>query len=377
MEKNRVKNHGMGYSNVAAAKNKSKSKDEGTLGGKVTQYRSIDDIPNITGDETIQPNKYEYTQPSQSQPFSNRGSYYDDNSDEYNQEITPPQPIKNEFKEDRQNSYSKQMDVFSDYGPMLIQKQEESSEHFHEEDEANYSSDDDSSPSLPYPPKMKEEPTPHYVDSSKGRKIQQKGGIEYAKQSVVVNAAPPLPCDMKEKIEKQLTGKDKLYFSKEPRSVQFKPYTQGQYNMIKPKEYVEISNIKPDLNTEDLIAKRANVDRVKEFAKNLQQFNHEHLRTQKKLPPSNEKFEIEIAQKKQESKRQKAIEFAKNIPKPKVNKSKDQDKDNEGVNYDEDGGGQFQMGEGYEEDIKLQELEAKHVNSKKQIEAIRKAMGLH
>ena len=128
-----------------------------------------------------------------------------------------------------------------------------------------------------------------------------------------------------------------------------------------------------DLNTEDLIAKRANVDRVKEFAKNLQQFNHEHLRTQKKLPPSNEKFEIEIAQKKQESKRQKAIEFAKNIPKPKANKSKDQ----EGANNDDEGGGQFQMGEGYEEDIKLQELEAKHVNSKKQIEAIRKAMGLH
>ena len=37
----------------------------------------------------------------------------------------------------------------------------------------------------------------------------------------------------------------------------------------------------------------------------------------------------------------------------------------------------FDMGEGYEEELKLQELEAKHVNSKRQIEAIRKAMGMN
>jgi hypothetical protein len=38
---------------------------------------------------------------------------------------------------------------------------------------------------------------------------------------------------------------------------------------------------------------------------------------------------------------------------------------------------QFPMdsGQDYEEDLKLRELEAKHLNSKKQIEMIRKSMG--
>ena len=212
--KNRIKNHGMGYSNIAAAKNKNKAKDEGIVGGKVTQYRNIDDIPNLTGDETIQPS-YEY---SQTQPFSNRGDYYDDNRDEYTRGLTPPQAAKYEFKENKQQSYP--MKVEDVGGPMLFRKHEDYSEQFNEDDEINYSSDE-SSPSLPHPPRMKDKATP-YVDARNESRFQQKNGIENAKQSVAVVAAPPLPCDVKDNIEKQLTGKDKLYFSKEPRTVKFK-----------------------------------------------------------------------------------------------------------------------------------------------------------
>lgn len=39
----------------------------------------------------------------------------------------------------------------------------------------------------------------------------------------------------------------KLFFSKAPRKVEYKPYTLEQYKLIKPKEYVEISNIKPGM----------------------------------------------------------------------------------------------------------------------------------
>ena len=87
-----------------------------------------------------------------------------------------------------------------------------------------------------------------------------------------------------------------------------------------------------------------------------------------------EKNEMEIEKKKLESKRQKAIEFAKNIPKPKI-PQKEKNFNNEQLNHNK--GGDFEMGEGYEEDLKLQELEAKHLNGKKQIEAIRKAMGMN
>lgn len=36
---------------------------------------------------------------------------------------------------------------------------------------------------------------------------------------------------------------------------------------------MEISNLKPDLNTEELRAKRSNLERIKEFSRNLKNFN--------------------------------------------------------------------------------------------------------
>jgi hypothetical protein len=38
--------------------------------------------------------------------------------------------------------------------------------------------------------------------------------------------APALPCEA-------MTPKEKLYFSKEPREVEYKPYTLSQYKLIK------------------------------------------------------------------------------------------------------------------------------------------------
>jgi competence protein ComGF len=44
--------------------------------------------------------------------------------------------------------------------------------------------------------------------------------------------------------EKEL--KNSLYYSKEPRQIQYTPYTLGQYKQMNPKEYVEIvPHIKP------------------------------------------------------------------------------------------------------------------------------------
>ena len=40
--------------------------------------------------------------------------------------------------------------------------------------------------------------------------------------------------------------------------MEFQPYTLESYRGIKPKEYQEISKLKPDLNTDVLKAKRAN-----------------------------------------------------------------------------------------------------------------------
>jgi hypothetical protein len=49
-----------------------------------------------------------------------------------------------------------------------------------------------------------------------------------------------------------------------------------------------------DLNTEELRAKRANAERIKEFAKNLQKYNREILQQQRKLPSSSEAIFIAL-----------------------------------------------------------------------------------
>lgn len=63
--------------------------------------------------------------------------------------------------------------------------------------------------------------------------------------------APSLPCEMRHApplpsaASSDFTPAEQLYFSKQPRSVEYRPYTLEQYRMIKPKDYVEIANIRP------------------------------------------------------------------------------------------------------------------------------------
>ena len=134
------------------------------------------------------------------------------------------------------------------------------------------------------------------------------------------------------------------------------------------------------------MAKRSNLERIKEFSKNLQKFNQDALSVQRKLPDGNEMSEIEIAKKKMESKREKAITFSKNIPKPKrrsegVTGVTGGARDRAGQRpSDESGLDDFaddELGmEPTSENSKLQELAAKHLESKRQVDAIKRSMGM-
>ena len=53
-----------------------------------------------------------------------------------------------------------------------------------------------------------------------------------------------------------------------------------------------------DLNSDELVAKRANLERIKEFSKNLQSFNRQTISQQPKLPPAAEKRDIAISEQK-------------------------------------------------------------------------------
>jgi hypothetical protein len=139
-----------------------------------------------------------------------------------------------------------------------------------------------------------------------------------------------------------------------------------------------------DLNSDELVAKRANLDRRKEFARNLQNYNQQVIAHQPKLPPAAEKHDILISEQKFSSNRQKALEFAKQVPKPKVaapaQKAAAARAMAEGT-FDPEGAAHaaasgMSMGAEYQTESRIMELEAQHNNRKLQIEAIRRTMGM-
>jgi len=147
------------------------------------------------------------------------------------------------------------------------------------------------------------------------------------------------------------------------------------------------------LNTDVLKAKRANAERIKEFSKGLMRYNQDMLHHQRKLPQSAEANDMEISKQKNMSKRERALQFAKNVPKPKVASSGNGGNAPGGVKHcvdgDDQGDDEDWAGRGYDHDYvtssdttgmdyaaanRLDELEAKHEASKRQIEAIKRSL---
>jgi hypothetical protein len=148
-----------------------------------------------------------------------------------------------------------------------------------------------------------------------------------------------------------------------------------------------------DLNTDELVAKRKNAERIKEFSRQLRSFNQEQITQQSKLPSATEQNDLQKAKQKYESRRQRAIEFAKQIPKPKSSKEETdlgQDEYSGGntlfaagqsrSSYSAGnmngvgGGGGLVMDEDAIHAAKLQELESKHMQSKAKMEAIKRSL---
>lgn len=71
-----------------------------------------------------------------------------------------------------------------------------------------------------------------------------------------------------------------------------------------------------DLQTEELVAKRKNLDRIKDFSKQLRVVNQETIANQRKLPSATEQSDLQRAKQKYTSSRFRALEFAKHVPKP-------------------------------------------------------------
>ncbi|CAM9091986.1 unnamed protein product [Hapterophycus canaliculatus] len=103
-----------------------------------------------------------------------------------------------------------------------------------------------------------------------------------------------------------------LLFSKKARQVDFKPKTLKQYRETKPTGYVQLGKLQPDLFTEELIAKRANAERTKEFSANLRKINSDAVAA-RRAGAENRRTNKPGAQ----DSRSKALAFARKIPLPK------------------------------------------------------------
>ena len=162
---------------------------------------------------------------------------------------------------------------------------------------------------------------------------------------------------------------------------------------------------------------------MKEFSKQLKDFNRSSLQEQRKLPYSSEvvgtdfhlalsvastlshphlrfylsrfMVGIEMTKKRLESNRERALQFSKHVPKPKtkgdteggetgnggVRKTNDYHDDDD--DYDNDGyddsyvkAANDQYGPSYESAMRLQVLQAKHNDNRRNIQAIKKSVGI-
>lgn len=110
---------------------------------------------------------------------------------------------------------------------------------------------------------------------------------------------------------------DQLAFSRKARPVSYEPCKLSQYKKEKPGGYYELGKLQPDLNSDDLVQKRANMERIKAFSKNLRDINKVTTSGTKKSSENN----ASGSPKKPMSTRDKALEFAKRVPKPKAHRA--------------------------------------------------------
>ena len=133
------------------------------------------------------------------------------------------------------------------------------------------------------------------------------------------------------------------------------------------------------MNRDELKAKRANLNRMKEFSKNLNNVNKTVISEQRRLPPSHEARDIKVNQDAQGSSRIRALEFSRNVPKPRIiRKDDNQHSDMQAQMEDDDHyvTSDDIYGSDYATNSKMQALDNKHNDTKKQVDAIKKSLGL-
>ncbi|CEG41037.1 Protein of unknown function DUF4591 [Plasmopara halstedii] len=111
---------------------------------------------------------------------------------------------------------------------------------------------------------------------------------------------------------------DQLAFSRKARPVQYEPCNLSQYRKEKPDGYFELGKLQPDLNTDELVEKRAKIERMKAFSQNRRTINKN---TQANRPADASRAQVVVS--KPASSREKGLAFAKCVPKPRSSQKTD------------------------------------------------------
>jgi len=211
---------------------------------------------------------------------------------------------------------------------------------------------------------------------SRNMVYQKSVGMDAATPALAANRNPDSFFEKGRKDPKQLneqrvkTHEDQLAFSKKARPVDYTPGTLKDYKQNKPQKYYELGKLSADLEDPELIAKKANQERVKQFSANLRGINKQQQNPNKK--PSAKKTAAEAAKEEALQRRKKAQEFAKNVPKPKLRHSAQPreaspilfpDDKREDGGYDSDDNNGMSL---------LDDLEFKHQVAQAEVDAIRK-----
>ncbi|GAX80322.1 hypothetical protein CEUSTIGMA_g7760.t1 [Chlamydomonas eustigma] len=133
---------------------------------------------------------------------------------------------------------------------------------------------------------------------------QMQQQLQHEVSQVLVSSSP-----------KAVEERDGLPYSRKPRHVDYQPYDlkdfeDKEYNIKKEgKGYWQLGRLGPDLETEELQAKREKAERVKQLAAQVREDNMKKAAAAPKPQPRVIK---------EPTARDRAIEFAKNVPKPEV-----------------------------------------------------------
>jgi hypothetical protein len=165
--------------------------------------------------------------------------------------------------------------------------------------------------------------------------------------SVLNQYQQPMQQNSYAKMQKQLqeepeAGPPSLYSSKRPRDVNFKPYGISDYKkMTSGIQHMKLGGLGPDLQNEELLAKQERMRKMKEYGREATMVNINKMMlvpsntsSPRDIPmsssgPSKSRIPLPPTQRKP-SARDKALEFASRIPKPKIKRQFDEEIEIEG-----------------------------------------------